>query len=42
MVDDAIEVELPRNIESHHIKHIINAILDCAYLLKQLVAKENI
>lgn len=40
-VDNAMEAELPGSIESHHVEYIVNAILDCALLLKQLVAKEN-
>lgn len=41
VVDDVMEAELPRSIESHRVEHIINAILDCALPLEQLVAKEN-
>ena len=29
-IDEAMEAEPPGNIESHHVEHIVNAILDCA------------
>lgn len=39
-IDNGIEVEFPRNIESHQIEDIINAILDYTLLLKKLIAKK--
>lgn len=36
-VDEAMEAEAPGNIESHHIEHIVNAILDCALPSQQQV-----
>lgn len=41
-VDKAIETEVPGNIESHHIEHIVNAILDCALPLQQQVDEKNV
>lgn len=42
VVDDTMETKLPGSIESYHVEHIVHAILDCAYSLEQLVAKENV
>ena len=40
-VDEAMEAEPPGNIESHHVEHIVNAILDCALPFQQQVDKTN-
>lgn len=40
-VDDAMEAELPGNIESHHVEHVVNAILDCALPFQQRVDEAN-
>ena len=41
-VDKAMEAEPPGNIESHHVEHIVNAILDCALPFQQRVDKANV
>lgn len=40
-VDEAMEAEPPGNIESHHVQHIVNVILDCALPFQQRIDKTN-
>lgn len=41
VVDEAIEAEPLGNIKSHHVEHIVNAILDCPLPFQQQVDKTN-